>query len=77
MRPSATQQHSRISLLHQRDACSLMEDKTVCGASGLMEHARALILHQAGCSEYVFALLKQEAGHTLHVHAEARILCHA
>ena len=46
-----------------------MQDETLCGASGLKEHAHALILHQAGRSEDVFAMLKQEAGHTLHVHA--------
>lgn len=62
------QEHLRISLLHQLDNCSQMEDETRCsGASGLMEHAHALILHQAGRSECLCAMLKQEGGPTLHV----------
>lgn len=40
------QEHLRISLLHQLDNCSQMEDEPRCsGASGLMEHAHAPTLH--------------------------------
>ena len=62
-------EHLRISLLHQLETCSRMGHETLCGASGLMEHAHALILHQTGRSEDVFAMLKQEAAYSLHVHA--------
>ena len=66
-----------LALLHRLDTCSLMEDETLCGiAFRLSQHAHALILHHAGRSEAVFAMMQQEAGHTLHVHALTRIPCH-